>query len=337
MSNNKEKLVKSQPVDLFYVNVPGKYSAGNEYKVIPAGEVEPDQTLETNYLSITILSFYAGDLPGEDDWDAKLRTGLSRIVPHFNWKAEEAMRRNEAFLKFRVAYWKESRKQHGHVMLDDGPYFADQAFQFVVDDYNRAGGFTDRQIFDSIRIRDSLILQIELQELDEFEKDLAPYVDVLKGTGLDTALRLSPQFSAIVPIASNIVRNISKLNKSDTVWDQEFTITTNNILGQSKLREGIYVILEALPEQTMDTKKKEALEIPFDPYKLRFKNNRLLYPGRDKKLKLWTQSYLVISVYRTPEVTLPFDDVILKYRKNLPDEFWDDYHTAMKGEGRQRA
>lgn len=336
MTDKDERPVETRPLDLFYINVDGDYSSQKEYDVVPASDIIPQKDLENSSLNLTILNFFAGDLPGEDDWDARIPSCLANKVQRFS----RAKVRNEAFLKLRVAYWKERREATSpgdvsnlSVKLDDGPYFADQAFQFVVEDKSRAGGFSDRRIFESIRIRESLVLQIELQELDEFEKDVAPYADVLKGTGLDAALQLSPQFSALIPIASGIVRNIAKLNKSDTVWDQEFTITTTrSVVGQSKLKEGIYVALESVrPGASTET---AAAENSFEPQKLKYKNHRLLYLYNDKKLKPWIAGYLVFTINKTPTAeAIQIWETVKKHSDELPKQFKDDIAEAFSGAG----
>ena len=297
--------IKTRPLDLFYVKIPEgeSYSPLTFYNLVPANGAQPDRDLQLKGLSLTVLNFFAGDLPGEDDWDANIFRTLASIVPRFRKRADESRRTNEAYLKLRVAYWKavvnEEKTETGEAKTTrslEGPYYADQAFQFVVDDNTRAGGFSDRQVFDDILIRDALKLHMFLQELDEFDKDTAPYADVLKDTGLDAVVSLSGPWASVAPIVSGIVKNIAKLNKSDTVFDQEFTITTTDALGQSKLREGIYVALETLPPVKATD---EALQ---DTPPLTFKNNAVYGQGQDNQPVRWTQSYLVFNLYRTPQV-----------------------------------
>jgi hypothetical protein len=346
---NADRPNMTRPLELHYVQVPEgeRYSPHTYYDLVPASAPEPDTSLRTQGLSLTVLNFMAGDLPGEDDWDASFVQAVAAVIPRFRKKADEMRRRNEAYLKLRVAYWKQMEETvtdvQGHEQkvkrLDDGPYYADQAFQFVVDDKSRAGGFTDRQVFDAIRIRDSLKLHIFLQELDEFDRDVAPYSAVLKDTGLDAVVNLSGPWASVAPIVSGIVKNIAKLNKSDTVFDQEFTITTTDAIGQSKLREGLYVAVEASPSE----------EIP----PLWFRNNHVYGKGRatgkppsgeGEPFTRYPLSYLVFNIYKTPRIRLldkaeqVREEIRAAYGDSeVPQGLWDLVNEAAEGAWEEEA
>jgi len=330
-----KEVSNSNPLDLWYVDVKQAYSSQSLYNIVRATDVEPDPELATRLLDLTVLGFYAGDLPGEDDWDAGLKRVIARLSPRFKKKSEATRIKNEAFLKIKTEYWKQGYdKDKNKMILEDGPYNADQAFQFIVDDYTRAGGFSDRRLFENVQIREALKLEIQLQELDEFDTDVAPYADVLKDTGLDSALNLT-KFAPFVPIASKIIQNIAKLNKSDTVWDEQFTITTTKAYGQSKLREGIYIAIEALPDDNLPDKYKpseKADSNQFDPTKLQFKDNRLYYPNAKGALAPWFQSYIIFNIYKNPGET-PLLQALNEFKEQMPQEFWSKYEENLNDWG----
>lgn len=125
-------------------------------------------------------------------------------------------------------------------------------------------------------------------------------------------MNLAGSWASIAPIVSGIVKNVAKLNKSDIVWDQEFTITTTGAAGQSQLQEGIYVALGAVEESP----------------EIVFRNNRLY--ARESG-KLWPQSYLVFTIYRTPKVLNPVWSFLEERAEKLPEGFMDEFGTAMAG------
>lgn len=166
---------------------------------------------------------------------------------------------------------------------------------------------------------------IKLQEVDSYDDDIAPYADILSEAGLDGVLRLaSGQFAQVIPVVTSLVKSIAKLYKSETVWNDKFSITTiSDALGQSNLREGIYVALEKLPLKGFEDGEFSDL----DETQFTFENNIVYATGKEDNLIPWFQSYLVFNLHQPVEDVL--QDKIMKilntYKDALPDDLLSDW------------
>lgn len=331
-----------RPVDVYFVSIPEdaegqrKYDPRTPYRLIPASALDADPGLAGKLFGVSILHFFGGDNPdlpaGPLEVGHRLAAALQRGAEVAHDPRDAAARaadmeggddrrpRNEMFLRLGTDYFVYGDKSGQGARGLVGPYGAEYGVHFGVRDFRRAGGHTDRRVFDNLRIADALTLRVELQEVDEMSDGMEPYLAILKGTGLDGVLNLTGQ-RQIVQIATQIFTNISRLNKNDVVWDETITLTTRDAPGQSRLRPGIFVLIESTPrtyERGGDGLRTR------DPHPLWIRGN-VVYrapepedgsePPRTGGPELG--NYLVLSVYRVREHGEPDEGRDVEERRTI--------------------
>lgn len=246
MPDAKPKAKETRPIELYYVDVPPqeRYSADKDYVVMRATDIEPDASLTHKPLSIALLNFQAGNLP--DGFAPALRTALARGGPVRRAMSslwQRASEKNEVYLKVGIDFFSQVPVKDSNEVALAGPYAVDYGIHFVVRDWHRAGQFSDRHIFEDVRIGRRLVLRVQLTELDGNDKSLVDYLSLLDGTGLESALNLT-QWTPAITIASKVFDNLARLNEDDAVWEESLSLATYRAPGQSMLREGIYALVE---------------------------------------------------------------------------------------------
>ena len=122
---------------------------------------------------------------------------------------------------------------------------------FNIEKEDSAGGFTYKKMFENLKFKGSLSLDISLVEIDNEKVDPEPLETLLNDTSIGTMLDLSPYNpKEYLMLASNIISKIQDVFGSDKagddpLWDDTLILEPKpTIPGSYRLKEGFYVILE---------------------------------------------------------------------------------------------
>jgi len=122
---------------------------------------------------------------------------------------------------------------------------------FNIEKEDSAGGFTYKKMFENLRFKASLSLDIDLTEIDNDKVDPEPLEALLNDTGVGTLLDLAPYNpKEYLMLASNIISKIQEVFGSDKagddpLWDDTLVLEPKpTVPGSYRLREGFYTIIE---------------------------------------------------------------------------------------------
>ena len=157
---------------------------------------------------------------------------------------------------------------------------------FNIDKEDSAGGFTYKKMFQNLKFKRSLNLDVKLTEIDNNAVDPDPLEKLLEDTGIGTVLDLAPYNpKEYILLASNIISRIQEVFGSDKagddpLWDDTLVLEPKpTIPGSYRLREGFYTIIEEYPG--------------FDFDEIVYRNNALCFRGSGDEIPA---NYLVFSV-----------------------------------------
>ncbi|WP_456477827.1 hypothetical protein [Geoglobus ahangari] len=157
---------------------------------------------------------------------------------------------------------------------------------FNIDKEDSAGGFTYKKMFQNLKFKRSLSLDVKLTEIDNKIVDPDPLESLLEDTGIGTVLDLAPYNpKEYILLASNIISKIQEVfgvDKAgdDPLWDDTLVLEPKpTIPGSYRLREGFYVIVEEYPG--------------FDFGEIVYKNNALYQRGSEREIPT---NYLVFPI-----------------------------------------
>ena len=157
---------------------------------------------------------------------------------------------------------------------------------FNIDKEDSAGGFTYKKMFQNLKFKRSLNLDVKLTEIDNNVVDPDPLEKLLEDTGIGTVLDLAPYNpKEYILLASNIISRIQEVFGSDKagddpMWDDTLVLEPKpTIPGSYRLCEGFYVIIEEYPG--------------FDFGEMVYQNNALYLGGSEEEIPT---NYLVFSV-----------------------------------------
>lgn len=200
------------------------YNLDEEYKIVSAKDssIKPDHAL-LNGIDIGLLRLHIHNAPERRKW-----LGLKEDKQY------------EIMVSMSVL----------HIYGDDVIKPTYSKF-FNVDKENSAGGFTYKKMFENLKPKNSLNIDVKLVEIDNNKVDPDPLEELLKDTGIGSVLDLAPYNpKQYILLASNIINKIQEVFGSDKVgddllWDDILTLEAKpTIPGAYRLKEGFYVIIE---------------------------------------------------------------------------------------------
>jgi hypothetical protein len=157
---------------------------------------------------------------------------------------------------------------------------------FNIDKEDSAGGFTYKKMFQNLKFKRSLSLDVKLTEIDNRVVDPEPLEELLEDTGIGTVLDLAPYNpKEYILLASNIVSKIQEVFGSDKagddpLWDDTLVLEPKpTIPGSYRLHEGFYAIIEEYQG--------------FDFDEIVYQNNALYWRETEEEIPT---NYLVFSV-----------------------------------------
>ncbi len=122
---------------------------------------------------------------------------------------------------------------------------------FNIEKEDSAGGFTYKKMFQNLKFKRSLNLDVKLTEIDNKKVDPEPLEMLLNDTGIGTVLDLAPYNpKEYLMLASNIISKVQEIFGSDKagddpLWDDTLVLEPKpTIPGSYRLREGFYAIIE---------------------------------------------------------------------------------------------
>jgi len=162
---------------------------------------------------------------------------------------------------------------------------------FNIDKEDSAGGFTYKKMFQNLKFKRSLTIDVKLTEIDNRKVDPEPLEVLLQDTSIGTVLDLAPYNpKEYLLLASNIISKIQEVFGSekagdDPLWDDTLVIEPKpTIPGSYRLCEGFYTIIEEYPG--------------FDFNDIVYQNNALYIRGTTDEIPT---NYLVFSVGKSLE------------------------------------
>jgi len=122
---------------------------------------------------------------------------------------------------------------------------------FNIERDDSAGGFTYKKMFQNLKFKGSLSLDVSLTEIDNEKVDPEPLETLLNDTGIGTLLDLAPYNpKEYLMLASNIISKIQEVFGSekagdDPLWEDVLVLEPEpTVPGSYRLCDGFYAIIE---------------------------------------------------------------------------------------------